>query len=71
MEASEGGIRDREQQIELKDTIPLIDNLEIKSIFKDKAKEGGDSIIDLVMQVCQLLRRELQELVNIIEPVKS
>ena len=48
-----------------------MDNLEIGSIFKDKAKEGGDSITDLVISVCQLLRRDLQELVNIIEPVKS
>ena len=47
-----------------------MDNLEIGSIFKDKAKEGGDSVTDLVMQVCQLLRQDLQELVNIIEPVK-
>jgi hypothetical protein len=28
------------------DIIPLIDNLEILIIFKDKAKEEGDSIID-------------------------
>ena len=49
MEVSEGGIRDKEQQIELEDTVPLIDNLEIGSIFKDKAKEGGNSVIDLVI----------------------
>ena len=47
-----------------------MDNLEIGSIFKDKAKEGGDSIIDPVIQVLQLLRRDLQELVDTIEPVK-
>ena len=28
------------------DIIPLIDNLEILGIFKDKAKEEGDSITD-------------------------
>ena len=44
-----GGIRGKEQQIKLEDTIPLIDNLEIGSIFKDKAKEGGDSVIDLII----------------------
>ena len=45
----EGGIRGEWQQIELKDTIPLVDNLKIGSIFKDKAKEGRDSITDLVI----------------------
>ena len=29
--------------------MPLVDNLEIGSIFKDKAEEGGDSVIDLVI----------------------
>ena len=49
-------------------------NLKIGSIFKDKTKEGGDSVMDLVIQMCQLLRQdtwELQELVNTIGPVKS
>ena len=41
IEANEGGIRDKEWQIKLEDTIPLIDNLEIGNIFKDKAKKGG------------------------------
>ena len=74
MEVIEGGIKEKWQQIKEEDTIPLIDNLEIRSIFEDKAKEEGDNIIDLVMLVCQLLRRdvqELQELVDTIEPVKS
>ena len=48
-----------------------MDNLKIESIFKDKAKEGGDSVTDLVIQVYQLLRRDLQELINTIEPIKS
>ena len=50
-----------------------MDNLEIGSIFKDKAKEGGDSVMDTVMLVYQLLRRdlrELQELVDTMEPVE-
>ena len=55
-EAIEGGIRDGWQQIGQENTTPLVDNLEIGSIFEDKAKEGGDSVIDLIMQVCQLLR---------------
>ena len=28
-----------------------MDDLEIGSIFKDEAKEGGDSVIDLVIEV--------------------
>ena len=28
------------------DIIPLIENLEIRDIFKDKAKEEGDSVTD-------------------------
>ena len=51
-----------------------MEDLEAGSIFRVKDKEGGDSITDLVMLVCQLLRqdvRELQELVNTMEPVKS
>jgi len=31
--------------------IPLIDNLEIWDIFKDKDKEEEDSIIDLILAV--------------------
>ncbi len=33
-----------------------MDNLEIYSIFKDKDREKGGSIIDLVEEVLQLLR---------------
>ena len=74
IEAIEGGIREGQQQIKQENTIPLINNLETKSIFRVKDKEGGDSVMDTVMLVCQLLRRdlrELQELVNTMEPVKS
>ena len=51
-----------------------MNNLEARNIFRVKNKEGGDSVMDLVILVCQLLRqdlRELQELVDIIELVKS
>ena len=41
-----GGIRDISHQIKKEDTIPLVDDLEIEGIFKDKDKEGGSSIID-------------------------
>ena len=51
-----------------------MDDLEVKSIFRVKDKEGGDSVTDLIILMCQLLRRdlqELQELINIMETVKS
>jgi len=31
--------------------MPLIDNLEIGDIFKDKDEEKGDSIMDLILAV--------------------
>ena len=43
------------------------------SIFKDKAKEEGASVIDLeilVVLVTRLLRRDLNKLINGIEPVE-
>ena len=48
MEATEGGIKEGWQQ---ENTIPLINDLEIKSIFRVKDKEGRGSIIDLVILV--------------------
>ena len=44
-----GGIRSIRQQIKPENTIPLVDNLEIESIFKDKAEEEGDSVMDPVI----------------------
>ena len=49
--------------------IPLINNLEIGSIFKDKDKEEGDSIMDLVLLVLRILRRDLSKLASSIELV--
>jgi len=55
-------------------TIPLINNLEIIGVFKDKDEEKEVSVIDLIRQVSQLLKVELKELVDmaqaIIEPIK-
>jgi len=47
-------------------TAPLINNLEIIEIFKDKVKEEEVSIINLIRQVSQLLRVELKELVDVV-----
>ena len=43
------------------DITPLVDNLEMLGIFKDKDKEEGDSITDSLSTMLQLLREELAE----------
>ncbi len=43
----------------------------LKYIKGIESKEEFKGVMDLVMQVLQLLRRDLQELVNMMEPVKS
>ena len=43
------------------DIIPLVNNLEILGIFKDKDKKEGDRIIDALSTILQLLREELEE----------
>jgi hypothetical protein len=43
------------------------------SIFKDKAKKEGASVIDLeilIVLIIRLLRRDLNRLINGIEPVE-
>ena len=48
---------------------PLINDLEIGSIFKDEDKEEGDSVTDLVLLVLRIPRRDLSELASSIELV--
>ena len=43
-----GGIRNIGYQIK-EDTIPLVNDLEIEGIFKDKDREEGSSVTDLVL----------------------
>ena len=40
---------------------PLINNLEILKIFKDKDKKEGDSVTDALSTILQLLREKLKE----------
>ena len=42
---------------------PLINNLEIRIIFKDKAREEGVGIIDFIYWIVQVLREDLERLV--------
>jgi len=43
------------------DITPLVSNLEILRIFKGEDKEEGDSVIDTLSTILQLLRKELEE----------
>jgi len=47
-------------------TAPLINNLEIIEVFKDKDKKEEVSVMDFIGQVSQLLRAELKELVDVV-----
>ena len=42
----------------------------MKYIFKDKAKEEGVSVTDLVLLMLQLLREDIQKVVDSMEPVE-
>ena len=56
--------------------MPLINNLEIKIIFKDKAKKEGVGVIDLIYKAVQVLRENLYWIrisaqdTGLIKPVK-
>ena len=56
--------------------ISLINNLEIRIIFKNKAREEGAGIIDFIYQIVQVLKEDLEKLVvstqntGLMEPVK-
>ena len=48
-------------QIGQTDITPLVDDLEMLGIFKDKDKEEGDSITDSLSTILRLLREESAE----------
>ena len=55
---------------------PLINNLEIRIIFKDKAKEEGVGVTDFIYWIVQVLKEDLERLTvstqntGLMEPVK-
>ena len=57
-------------------SIPLINNLEIRIIFKDKAKEKGVGVINFIYWIIQVLKEDLKRLAvstqntGLMEPVK-
>jgi len=51
--------------------MPLINDLEIGSFFKDEDREEGDSITDLIIAVVALPRRDINRLVGtVLEALK-
>jgi len=42
------------------DIIPLVNNLEILGIFKNKNKKKGDGVTDSLSTILRLLREELE-----------
>ena len=56
--------------------MPLINNLEIRTIFKNKAKEKGVGVTDLINWIVQVLKKDLERLAvsirnaGLMEPVK-
>ena len=65
-----GGIRDTSHQINLESSTPLIKDLRMEQIFEDETKEEGASVIDLVLSALRLLREDIREVVDSMEPVK-
>ena len=55
-----GGIKNKEgHQIKTGYSIPLINNLEIEELFKNKNKEEGAGITDFISRIVQVLKRDL------------
>ena len=60
-DANKGGIRtDKDHQVKLGNTTPLIDDLEMQEIFKDKNREEGNGVTDLINGLVELLSLETQ-----------
>ena len=61
LETLEGIISKNVNQIDQTDITPLVDNLEMLGIFKDKDREEGDSVTDSLSTILRLLREESAE----------
>ena len=53
-------IRNKNRQIKLGNTTPLINNLEMQDVFKDKDGERGGSVMDLINGLVDMLSLETQ-----------
>ena len=60
----------------MRHSTPLINDLEIKIIFKNKAEKEGVSVINLINWIVQVLKKDLKRLAistqntGLMEPVK-
>ena len=54
-------------QINQTDITPLVDNLEILEIFKDKDKEEGDGVTDALSTMLRLLGEESAEASQLVQ----
>ena len=50
-----GIIKEEDHQIELENTTPLINDLEMQDVFKDEDGERGDGVTDLINGLVDLL----------------
>ena len=57
-----GGIKNEGYQIELENTIPWIDDLDIRDVFKDEDEEERVGIMDFINGLVEILRLEIEEL---------
>ena len=55
-----GIIRNEDHQNESGNTTPLINDLEMQEVFKDKDRERGGSVTDLICELVDLLSLETQ-----------
>ena len=53
-----GTIKEEDHQIELRNTTPLINDLEMQDVFEDKDEKKGDGVIDLISGLVDLLLLE-------------
>jgi len=53
-----GIIKEEDHQIELGNTTPLIDDLEMQDVFEDKDGRRGDGVMDLINGLVELLSLE-------------
>jgi hypothetical protein len=65
-----GGIRNTGHQNDSESSTPLIAELRVDWTFEDEAEEEGASVTDLVLSALRLLREDIREVVDSMEPVE-
>jgi hypothetical protein len=66
-----GGIRNTGHQNDSESSTPLIAELRVDWTFEDEAEEEGASVTDLVLSALRLLREDIREVVDSMEPVEQ